>query len=60
MRQVFAPGDRVSGAFDSARVVEVDGRRVLIEWDPVDAAGVDRGPGRMCWREAWTLSRLPS
>lgn len=60
MRQVFRPGDRVRGAFDSARVVEVDGRRVLIEWDPVDAAGVDRGPGRMCWREAWTLSRLPS
>lgn len=56
----FKPGDRVQGSWDRAFVVEVDvpGNRVLIEWEPVDAVGVDRGPGRQCWRLGWTIRHV--
>ena len=61
-RYQFVKGDRVRGSWDSATVVDVEGEgrdaRVWIEWDPVDAAGVDRGPGRTCMRFAWTLTLL--
>lgn len=58
----MTPGDRVRGSFDSATVIEVVGEGnyadVLIEWDAVDAAGTDLGPGRTTWRKAWTLTPL--
>lgn len=58
----YRPGDRVRGSFDSGIVVRTDGSgpnaSVLIEWDPIDSAGVNLGPGRQTWRQAYTLSLL--
>lgn len=59
---VFQPGDPVRGSWDSATVLRVEGHGpqadVLIEWDPVDAAGQTLGAGRTTWRKAWTLRHL--
>lgn len=57
----FEKGDKVRGSWDTATVIQGGCGRdtsILIEWDDVDAANVYRGPGRLCWRKSWTLTKI--